>query len=158
MKDVLQQRNKENNFLVQGLMKFTGLNKTATVEITKALDIEGKFVIETSKERKVEAKKKLREDDYELVCIQKTGTVTITNMKTEEVNCKIDHLLYGHLEKSEPLHTEVTERQTGHQNLNPTAKYVWQVKAPARGKVELVFTYCIKEWVKGQQQHVTKIF
>ena len=44
----------ENNFLVQGLMKFTGPNKMATVEITKALDVEGKFVIETSKERKVE--------------------------------------------------------------------------------------------------------
>ena len=132
-------------------MKFTPPNKTATVEITKALDIEGKFVIETSKERKVDGKKKLidsRNLDYELVCIQKTGTVTVANMKNEEVKCKIDHLLYGHLEKSEPSHTEITERQTGHEDLNPMAKYVWQVKAPARGKVELVFTYCIKEWVK----------
>merc|ERR1719412_1030516 len=154
--DTPKKRNKENNFLVQGLMKFTGPNKTATVEITKALDVEGKFVIETSKERTVEAKKKIKEDDYELVCIKKTGTVTITNMKNEEVKCKIDHLLYGHLEKSEPSHTEVTERQTGHQDLNPTAKYVWQVKAPARGKVELVFTFCIKEWVKGEQQNVTR--
>ena len=128
----------ENNFLVQGLMKFTGPNKIATVEITKALDIEGKFVLETSKERKVKAKKKVK-------CIQKTGTVTITNLKDEEVKCKIDHLLYGHLEKSEPSYMEVTERNVGHHDLNPTAKYVWQVKVPPKGKAELVFTFVIKQ-------------
>jgi hypothetical protein len=152
-KDDKSKNNNENNFLVQGLMKFTGPNKIATVEITKALDVEGKFVIETSKERKVEAKKKVKDEEYELVCIQKAGTVTITNLKNEEVKCKIDHLLYGHLEKSEPAHMEVTERQAGHHDLNPTAKYVWQVKVPAKGKAELVFTYCIKQWNKGQQEH-----
>ena len=140
--------NKENNFLVQGLMKFTGPNKTATIEITKALDVEGKFVVETSKERKVEAHKKIKEDDYELISIQKTATMTITNTKSEEVKCKVDHLLRGHLENSSPAHKEVTERQTGHnQDLNPFAKYVWEIKAPAKGKAELVFTYCIKEWI-----------
>jgi len=142
----------ENNFLVQGMMKFTGPNKIATVEITKALDVEGKFVLETSKERKVEAKKTVRDDVHELVCIQKTGTVTITNLKDEEVKCKIDHLLYGQLEKSEPSHMEVTERNVGHHDLNPTAKYVWQVKVPAKGKAELVFTYVIKQWDRSSQR------
>ena len=132
-------------------MKFTGPNKIATVEITKALDVEGKFVIETSKERKVEAKKKVKDDEHQLVCIQKTGTVTITNLKDEEVKCKIDHLLYGQLEKSEPSHLEVTERNVGHHDLNPTAKYVWQITAPAKGKAELVFTYVIKQWERAGQ-------
>ena len=141
----------ENNFLVQGLMKFTGPNKIATVEITKALDVEGKFVLETSKERKVEAKKKVKDDVHELVCIQKTGTVTITNLKDEEVKCKIDHLLYGQLEKSEPSHMEVTERNVGHHDLNPTAKYVWQVKVPPKGKAELVFTFVIKQWDRNSR-------
>ena len=86
--------------MVQGLMKFTGLNKMATIEVTKALDVAGKFVVETSKDRKVEATKKIKDEDYELECIQKTGTVTITNMKSEEVKCKVDHLLYGSLETS----------------------------------------------------------
>ena len=124
----------ENNFLVQGLMKFTGPNKIATVETTKAFDVEGKLVIETSKERKFEVIKKVR----------KTGPVTITNLKDEEVNCKIDHLLYGKLEKSEPSHMEVTERNDGHHDFNPAAKYVWLIKVPAKGKAELVFTYVLK--------------
>jgi len=152
-KDEKPRNSNENNFLVQGLMKFTGPNKIATVEITKALDVEGKFVIETSKERKVEAKKKVKDDEHELVCIKKTGTVTITNLKDEEVKCKIDHLLYGQLEKSEPSHMEVTERNVGHHDLNPTAKYVWQVKAPAKGKAELVFTYVIKQWQRAGQHY-----
>ena len=133
-KDEKPSNSNENNFLVQGLMKFTGPNKIATVETTKAFDVEGKFVIETSKERKFEVIKKVR----------KTGTVTITNLKDEEINCKIDHLLYGKLEKSEPSHMEVTERNDGHHDFNPAAKYVWLIKVPAKGKAELLFTYVLK--------------
>ena len=139
-------------------MKYTGPSKTATVEITKALDVEGKYVVESSKERKVEAKKKIKDDDYELVSVQKTSTVKITNLKNEEVKCKIDYLLYGHLEESNPRYVEVTERQTGHHDLNPTAKYVWEIKAPAKGKAELIFKYSIKEWIKGKQEDVERIF
>ena len=149
-----RKKNYGNNFMVQGLMKFTGLNKMATIEVTKALDVEGKFVVETSKDRKVEATKKVKDEDYELECIQKTGTVTITNMKNEEVKCKIDHLLYGHLETSEPMHIEVTERQTGHHDVNPTSKYVWEIKVPPKGKADLVFKYCIKEWKRAEQEQV----
>ena len=57
-----RKKNYGNNFMVQGLMKFTGLNKMATIEVTKALDVEGKFVVETSKDRKVEATKKIKAD------------------------------------------------------------------------------------------------
>ena len=42
-----------NKPMVQGMMKYTGPGKKATVEITRTLDVEGKFVVET-KERKTE--------------------------------------------------------------------------------------------------------
>ena len=134
--------NDENNFLVQSLMKFTGPNKIATVEITKALDVEGKFVLTTSKERKIEFKNKNKD---ELVCIEKTGSVTITNLKDEEVDCKIDYLLHGQLQKSEPPHIEATEVNDGGIDQNPTTKYVWQVKVPPKGKAELIFMFIKKE-------------
>merc|ERR1719361_912416 len=136
--DEPKKERKENNFLVQGLMKFTGPDKIATIEITKALDVEGKFVIETSKERKVEAKKK-------------------------KIKCKVDHLLYGQLEKSDPSPMEVTERHNSrvygpqqNTDLNNTAKYVWEIKVPAKGKAELVFSYHIKEWIRGEQTRIKK--
>ena len=75
-------------------------------------------------------------------------------MKTEEVKCKVDHLLYGNLETSEPMHIEVTERQTGHHDVNPTSKYVWEIKVPPKGKADLVFKYCIKEWKRAEQEQV----
>ena len=96
----------------------------------------------------------MKDEEYELVCIQKKGTITITNLKNEEVKCKIDHLLYGQLEKSKPAYMELTERQFGHQDINPTTKYVWQVQAPAKGKAELVFTYCIKQWDKCPEERI----
>ena len=137
---------KMNRFLVQGLMKDTGPNETATVELKKALDIEGNFIIETSKERIVEERRKTKHEEYELECINKTGTVTIINMKNEGIKCKIERLLYGHFEMSSPHYTEETERQVGYQELNPTAKYIWEIAVPANGKATLVFTYCIKAW------------
>ena len=45
----------DNNskFMVQGMMKFTNPAKNATIEITRTMDVERKFVDET-KERKTE--------------------------------------------------------------------------------------------------------
>jgi len=139
---------KENNFLVQGLMKRTLPNRTATVEITKALDVEGKYVVETSKKRKAEATKKVNDTDYELVSTQVTGTFTVTNMKNEDVKCKVDHLLCGHLEKSVPNYIEVIEAQSESPTImNPTTRYVWEIQAPAKGKAELIINYCVKQWI-----------
>ena len=156
--DVGRAGRKDNNFMIQGLMKFTGSEKTATVELTKALDVDGKFVVESAKETKIEAKRTVREEEYMLEGTKMMGKLTINNMRNEDVKCKIDHLLYGHLEKSEPEHIEVTE--TNHAILkqdyssihdhsmrpNPTTKYVWEMAVPAMRKGELVFSYWIKEW------------
>ena len=138
-----KQINKLNTFMLQGLMKFTALNKMATIDILEAADVEGKFEIVSSKDKQAEA----AENGCELARTHKTGKFTIINMKNEEVTCKVDHLLYGNLETSEPMHIEVTECQrTGLQEINPTSKYVWEITVPAKGKSDLVFKYYIKKW------------
>ena len=154
---ISQREAKKTVFLVQGLMKFTGPNKIATVELTKAHDVEGKFEIGFTRERKVESTKMIGSKKLELKSIEKTGWLTIFNHRNEEIDCKVDYLLYGHLDESKPICAEVTEQQAGYhiphlpystpynRHLNPIAKYVWQLKAPAKGKAELSFTYFIKE-------------
>ena len=137
-----------NRFLVQGKMGFTGVNKAAIVELTKALDVDGKFVVETMKDRDVEKKKKIEDKEYELAVVKKKAIFTVSNMKNEEVKCKVDYLLHGHLVKAEPNYKEVTESHTGHHDLNPKTKYVWEINVPKQGKAELLFEYCIKKWTK----------
>ena len=144
-----------NRFLVQGKMGFTGINKAAIVEMTKALDVDGKFVMETMKDRDVEKKKKIQDKEYELVVVKKKATFTVSNMKNEEVKCKVDYLLHGHLVKAEPNYKEVTESHTGHHDLNPKTKYVWEINVPKQGKAELVFEYCIKKWTKVVEDAVS---
>ena len=144
-----------NRFLVQGKMSFTGINKAAIVEMTKALDVDGKFVVETMKDRDVEKKKKIQDKEYELVVVKKKATFTVSNMKNEDVKCKVDYLLHGHLVKAEPNYKEVTESHTGHHDLNPKTKYVWEINVPKQGKSELVFEYCIKKWTKVVEDAVS---
>ena len=147
-------KNKDNNskFMVQGMMKFTGPAKNATIEITRTMDVESKFVIETMKERKTEvinegtgifgtASKKQYVDS-----IQKSAKVVIKNSKDVEIKCKIEHHLYGHLEESKPDFKEKAERQSNHHGLNPTTKYAWEIQVPAGGKAEINFKFCVKEW------------
>ena len=148
-----QKRVNGNNFLLQSRINFTGINKLVTVEMTKAIDVDGKILIETSKEKKVEVKKTTKRDKFFFV--DKKATFTISNMKNEDIKCKVDHLLYGHLEKSMPVPLEKTERHTRYHDLNPQVKYVWELMAPARGKVELVFSYCIKKWAKVNEAPAT---
>lgn len=147
-----------NKFMVQTTMKFTAQNESATVEITDALDVDAKFITETEKERKTELitegtfggffksgpKSKYADS------IQKNAKVVINNNKNEEVNCKIEYLLYGHMEHSKPDPIEKIEKGSQHQRygLNPTTKYVWKMKIPSKGKSDLIFKYCIKEWSK----------
>ena len=59
-----------------------------------------------------------------MVVVKKKATFTVSNMKNEEVKCKVDYLLHGHLVRAEPNYKEVTESQTGHHDLNPNTKYV----------------------------------
>merc|ERR1719483_1018025 len=145
-------KNSSSKFLVQATMKYTGPAKNATIEITRSMDVESKFVVETMKERKTETINigtevfgTVDKKQY-LDSIQKNAKVVIKNSKDVEIKCKIEHQLYGHLEESTPEVKDKTERQSNHQDLNPTTKYVWEIQVPANGKEELNFKFCIKEW------------
>eukprot|EP00092_Neocalanus_flemingeri_P085898 GFUD01108153.1.p1 GENE.GFUD01108153.1~~GFUD01108153.1.p1 ORF type:complete len:354 (+),score=101.75 GFUD01108153.1:108-1064(+) len=150
-------KTKENNskFMVQGMMKFTNAAKNATIEITRTMDVQSKFVVETMKERKTEVINEVIEvtglfgaasKKQYVDTIQKHAKVVIMNSKDVEIKCKIEHQLYGHLQESTPETKDKTERQSNHQGLNPTTKYVWEVQVPAAGKAEVNFKFCVKEW------------
>jgi hypothetical protein len=143
---------KNSKFMVQGMMKFTNPAKNATIEITRTMDVEGKFVVET-KERKTEVINEaggtgmFGTGKKQYVDItQKSATVSIENYKDEEIKCKIEYQLYGHLEESTPVFKDKTERQNNHHGLNPTTKYTWEVTVPANRKTDISFQFCVKEW------------
>jgi hypothetical protein len=152
-------KTEDNNskFMVQGMMKYTSPAKNATIEITRTMEVDGKFVVETKKERKTEVineattaegtglQSGTRTKQY-IDSIEKSAKVVIKNAKDVEIKCKIEHQLFGHLEESAPVFKEKTERQNNHHGLNPTTKYTWEITVPEGGKAELNFKYCVKEW------------
>jgi len=140
----------ESKFMVQAMMKFTGPEKPIIVEITRAMDVQATYSVETSKEKKTElwsaavswtgAGKKYVD------VVTKKGKLTIKNPKPTAIKCKIEHNLKGHLEKSKPAVKEVTERPSHGQELNPTSKLLWELEVPAEGSAELSIDYGVKLW------------
>merc|ERR1711971_1254493 len=140
----------ESKFMVQAMMKFTGPEKPIIVEITRAMDVQATYSVETSKDKKTElwsaavswtgAGKK-----YVDVAIKK-GKLTIRNPKATAIKCKIEHALQGHLKKSKPAVKEETERPSHGQQLNPTSKLLWELQVPAEGSAELNIEYGVKMW------------
>merc|ERR1712130_599611 len=140
----------ESKFMVQAMMKFTGPEKPIIVEITRAMDVQANYSVETSKEKKTElwsaavswtgAGKKYVD------VVAKKGKLVIKNPKATAIKCKIEHALQGHLEKSKPAVKEVTERPSHGQELNPTSKLLWELEVPAEGSAELNIEYGVKMW------------
>lgn len=75
--------------------------------------------------------------------IQKNAIVMIRNLKTEEIKCKVEYKLCGHLESCSPETVEKTELSST--LLNPTTKVVWKVTIPPRGSSEILFKYSVRE-------------
>jgi len=145
-----QNEEAESKFMVQAMMKFTGPEKPIIVEITRAMDVQATYSVETCKEKKTElwsaavswtgAGKKYVD------VVTKKGKLTIKNPKATAIKCKIEHALQGHLEKSEPAVKEETERPSHGQELNPTSKLLWELEVPAEGSAELNIEYGVKMW------------
>jgi hypothetical protein len=145
-----QNEEAESKFMVQAMMKFTGPEKPIIVEITRAMDVQATYSVETCKEKKTElwsaavswtgAGKKYVD------VVTKKGKLVIKNPKATAIKCKIEHALQGHLEKSEPAVKEETERPSHGQELNPTSKLLWELEVPAEGSAELNIEYGVKMW------------
>ena len=161
---VLSKEKAENGgdkFLVQGELKFTGPGQKVTVDITKSLDVQARFYEETMKERKTELVTegaKIGAFDsgkrYAEV-IEKTGHVVIRNNKDCEIKCMIEHNLFGHFQSSTREPKENNEKRTGNMfnnNLNATARFVWEIMIPGKGQGELSFSFCIKQLIKEENK------
>jgi hypothetical protein len=92
-----QNEEAESKFMVQAMMKFTGPEKPIIVEITRAMDVQATYSVETCKEKKTElwsaavswtgAGKKYVD------VVTKKGKLTIKNPKATAIKCKIEHAL-----------------------------------------------------------------
>ena len=134
---------KNDKFLVQGLMKFTGKNQDANVEITTSMDVLSKFTIKTE-DTKVDEKRE--NEKYVLSTTYQTGEVEIINMKDEDIKCKVEYTLCGTMIKSEPEFKDKTENSKRHlSDLNLVTKYVWEVNVGRKQKGNIKFNFCWKE-------------
>ena len=136
-------KEEENSkFLVQGLMKFTGVNQDVNVEITTSMDVLSKFSLET-KETKMD--KKIKWFNV-LSTSYTTGEVEIINMKDEDIKCKVEYNLRGSLIKSEPkFKDKVESSRRQYYDLNVVTKYVWEVEVPKKEKKKITFEFSSKE-------------
>jgi len=138
-----KKEDKNEKFLVQGLMKFTGTNQDANVEITSSMDVLSKFSVNTAETKLDEKNDK---DNYVLSTTYQTGEVEIINMKDEDIKCKVEYTLRGTLIKSEPEFKEKIENSKRHlSDLNLVTKYVWEVKVGKKQKGNVKFNFCWKE-------------
>ena len=133
---------KNSKFLVQGLMKFTGINQDANVEITTSMDVLANFSLNT-KETQMDKKNR---KDYVMSTTYQTGEVEVINMKDENIKCKVEYTLRGTMMKSEPEFKdkiESSKRQFSDSNL--IAKYIWEVDVLRKEKKKVTFDFCWKE-------------
>jgi len=140
---ILAKSGENSKFLVQGMMKFTLPGQDATVEITKTLNVQAKFTIETG-----ETSQEISEEaDEKIVTTKKTGCVEILNTKEEDVKCKVEYILHGTLLASSPPFKNKFEQNSNYTNmdLNTRTKYIWEFQVEAKQKQKINFNFCIKK-------------
>jgi hypothetical protein len=117
--------------------------------ITDSREVLVKFAISTTGQKivKKEEKKDKYHQDRILLETSKSGKITVSNRKKEEVNLEIKHVLQGHLITSHHNCCDTLEIQNDQMNpLNPENLYTWMIVVPAGGKEEIAFEYTLKEW------------
>jgi hypothetical protein len=121
---------------------------TFSLYITESREVLVKFVISTTGQKIVKKEKKDK-DSKERILLEtsKSGKITVSNRKKEEVNVEIKDTLQGHLISSQPSCSDTVEKQNGQMNpLNPENLLTWKVVVAAGGKEEIAFEYSVKEW------------
>jgi hypothetical protein len=133
---------------------------TFSLYITESREVLVKLAISTVKQKilKNEEKKKsfckyigqcIGNHSKERILLEtiKSGRITMSNRKKEEVNIEIKHTLRGQLITSQPTCADTVEKQNVRLNLlNPENLLTWKAVVPAEGKEEIVFEYSVKEW------------
>ena len=87
---ILARGEPNSKFLVQGLMKFTGVDREATIEITNTMEVEAKMRIET--------KEKTTERDlvegFVIISTLKSAEAEFINYRDEAVECTVNIIFY----------------------------------------------------------------
>jgi len=150
-----------NKFLVQGLLKFAGVGEKVTIDITRALDVQAKFFIESGADRKTElvtegAKhSELDTGNRYAEVVNQKAKLIINNTKQNDIKCKVEYQLFGHLGGSNQEPKEKIERGRNNvfsRNLNPTTQLIWEVLVPGKGQSEVIFDFSVKNWIPEPNQ------
>ena len=120
---ILARGEPNSKFLVQGLMKFTGVDREATIEITNTMEVEAKMRIET-KEKTTERD---LVDGFVIISTLKSAEAEFINYRDEAVKCRVEYYPQGRLLDSQPNFEDKIEQSGSgrrYQDINPTTKYV----------------------------------
>ena len=139
---VLAKAEPNDEFLVQGLMKYCCPGHDANLEITSTHDVQVNFSTQSAES----IKEQEMDTEYIINSVLKNCEVVLVNNKEESVKCKVEHTLGGELASSDPEVKNKIDKNMGAYNyLNPLAKFVWEIALGPKDKKKMTFSYLVKE-------------
>ena len=137
---VLSKAEPNSKFLVQGLMKYCWPGHDANLEITSTHDVQVNLAVKSDTTEEQE-----KDSDYTMYSTLHNCEVVLVNYKQESVKCKVEHTLRGALVSSNPAVKNKIDKIVSYHDINPHAKYVWEIIAGPQQNNKIVFSYILKE-------------
>ena len=137
---VLSKAEPNSKFLVQGLMKYCWPGHDANLEITSTHDVQVNFSVKSDTTEEQE-----KDNDYTMYSTLHHCEVVLVNYKQESVKCKVEHTLRGALVASDPDVKNKIDKIVSYHDINPHAKYVWEIIVGPQQNNKIVFSYILKE-------------
>ena len=137
---VLSKAEPNSKFLVQGLMKYCWPGHDANLEITSTHDVQVNFSVKSDTTENPE-----KDGEYVMYSTLHTCEVVLVNYKQESVKCKVEHSLRGAITASDPDVKSKIEKIVSYHDINPQAKYVWEINVGPQETNKIVFSYIFKE-------------
>ena len=139
---VLAKAEPNNKFLVQGLMNYCWPGHDANLEITSTHDVQVNFLTQSAESIKEQEK----DTEYIIYSVLKNCEVVLVNNKEESVKCKVEHTFKGELASSDPeVRNKIDKNMGAYNDLNPLAKFVWEIALGPKDKKKMTFSYLVKE-------------
>ena len=137
---VLSKAEPNSKFLVQGLMKYCWPGHDANLEITSTHDVQVNFSVKSDTTENPE-----KDGEYVMYSTLHNCEVVLVNYKQESVKCKVEHSLRGAITASDPDVKSKIEKIVSYHDINPQAKYVWEINVGPQETNKIVFSYIVKE-------------
>lgn len=138
---VLSKAEPNSKFLVQGLMKYCWPGHDANLEITSTHDVQVNFSVKSAGT----TEEKEKDSEYTVYSTLHNCEVVLVNYKQESVKCKVEHSLRGALTVSDPEVKNKIEKIVNYHDINPHAKYVWEIIVGPQETNKIVFSFIVKE-------------